>query len=55
MKTPETQRTHAERIAHAREQAVRVEKAQGKSDVQRNIYMKQRKVDYEKVKGSISQ
>ena len=52
MRTSHTQLTHAQRIDAARDQAVRVEKSKGKSDVQRNIYMKQRQANYEKVKGS---
>ena len=46
MRTPSTQLTHAQRIDAAREQAVRVEKSKGKSDVQRNTYMKQRRAAY---------
>ena len=46
MRTPSTQLTHSQRIEAARDQAVRVEKSKGKSDVQRNTYMKQRRAGY---------
>lgn len=51
MRTPNTQLTHVQRIEAARDQAVRVEKSKGKSDVQRNTYMKQRRTAYESTGG----
>ena len=49
MRTPNTQLTHTQRIIAARDEAVRVEKSKGKSDVQRNIYMKKRQKDYKNI------
>jgi hypothetical protein len=46
MRNANTQLTHAQRIEHARDQAIRVEKSKGKSDVQRNSYIKQRRAAY---------
>jgi hypothetical protein len=42
--------SHAERIVHARDQAERVERSLGKSDVQRNAYMKRRRESHEETK-----
>lgn len=50
MRTPSTQLTHSQRVEQARDQAVRVEKSKGKSDVNRNTYMKQRRKSYEETK-----
>jgi len=47
MRTPESQRTHEERIDHASNQRKAVEKAIGKPGPRHNTYMKMRRQQFQ--------